>query len=216
MANKHLGSAKINSGKIDLPENVMDFLFCLEGERLEFVEKDGEVVVRRSSGRRRDPTPREAASVQVSEELEAELEELIEIAIEESMEEVGLNPSSQIDEFIDVLVQHLVLDLLTFFNRQRDKGTPLDFSNLLQNVMSGLTGGDPSKFAESFDLRKMLDMFSVPPFQGSSSSKPHTKVVLEDIEDVDVDLEDDQQTPDSSPQKRYRIPIDDDEEEDSA
>lgn len=214
MASKHLGSAKINSGKIDLPENVMDFLFCLEGELLEFVEKDGEIVVRRSSGGKGDSIPREGAIVQPNGELEAGLEGLIEIAIEKSMEEVGLNPNSHIDEFIDVLVQHLVFDLLAFFNRQPNKEAPLDFSNLLQNVMSGLTGGDPSKFAENFDLSKMLDMFS--PFQGSGSSNPHTKVVLEDIEDVDLDLEVDQEAPDSSSQKRYRIPIDDDEEEDSA
>jgi bifunctional DNA-binding transcriptional regulator/antitoxin component of YhaV-PrlF toxin-antitoxin module len=225
MASKHLGSAKIGSGRIELPESVIDFLFCLEGDSLEFVEKDGEVFIRRSTGGpKRAEFPKEEVTP-IDEELEEELEETIETAIEDSLEEVGLPPNALTDEFIDVLIQRLISDLLPLFSRASGrKASSIDFSGLLQNIMSGLTGGDPSKLAENLDPRKFFEMFSMPPFQGNTPPRPHTRVTIEDVDDLDeidlndLDVDSNLETEiekDSSSKKRYRIPIEDDEEEES-
>ncbi|MFW9917275.1 MAG: hypothetical protein ACFFGZ_16845 [Candidatus Thorarchaeota archaeon] len=224
MASKHLGSAKIDTGKVELPENVLDFLFCLEGDLLEFVEKDGEIVLRRSTRDASDPRTPQAAIDLSDETLEESLEEIIETAIEDSLDEVGLlKPDSIVDEFLDVLVQRLVSDLLALYARAAGKKPPGDFANLVQNIISNLTGTDPSKLAESLDFRKFFEGFSMPPFQGGGSSQPHTRVVIEDYEDiVDVDADDDSLEGEFTPPKRtkpsskkkHRIPIEDDEDED--
>ncbi|MFX0115362.1 MAG: hypothetical protein ACFFB3_12505, partial [Candidatus Hodarchaeota archaeon] len=190
MAIKHLGSAKIDSGRVEIPESVIDFLFCLEGDSIEFVEKDGDVIIRRSTGgRKKADFPKEEVTP-IDEELEEELEETIEGAIEDSLDEVGLRPNALIDEFLDVLIQRLISDLLPLFNRiSGKKPSSLDFSGLIQNIMSGLTGGDPSKFAENLDPRKLFEMFSMPPYPGDTSPRPHTRVIIEDVEDLDeIDL----------------------------
>ncbi|MHA2493984.1 MAG: hypothetical protein ACXAEI_00740, partial [Candidatus Hodarchaeales archaeon] len=138
-----------------------------------------------------DASDSKASQAAVEEDsLEENLEDIIETAIEDSLDEIGLKPDAIMDEFLDVLVQRLVSDCLSLYARAPGKQPPGDFSNLVQNIFSNLTGADPSKLAESLDFRKLFEGFSMPPFQGGNTSQPHTRVVIEDFEDVvDVDAD---------------------------
>ena len=219
MASKHLGSVQIEFGRIELSESILDFLFSNEGDILEFIEKDGELLLRRSTGLPHDDASHTKESL-LEEDVETEVEEVIEAAIEDSLDEVGLQPDIRVDEFLETLERRLVPDFLELVQRFSRKKTPSDFSNILEKVMSSLSKTDLSKFTGSLDFRKFFEMFPGAQFQGSGSSKPHTRVYVEDPEEIEndeteieSDIEDDEGTDDSS-ERRFRITIEDDEEDD--